>query len=173
IATRGWRGALVALGGALAVTTTMLALLYREPPAAGERAAGIAHARSIDDNDWSLRRAVRSVRLWAAVSMTALGVIGYQIMATHQVAHAVDRGFQPTTVVWLFAFGAGCMMAGNLLGGWLSDHLGRAWGFALGFVGAIIGIGCLAAVSGPSDLALLVLYTASGFGFCMRIAHLS
>jgi len=173
IATRGWRGALVALGGALAVATTMLALLYREPPAAGERAAGIAHARSIDDNDWSLRRAVRSVRLWAAVSMTALGVIGYQIMATHQVAHAVDRGFQPTTVVWLFAFGAGCMMAGNLLGGWLSDHLGRAWVFALGSVGAIIGIGCLAAVSGPSDLALLVLYTASGFGFGMRIAQLS
>jgi len=65
------------------------------------------------------------------------------------------------------------MMAGNLLGGWLSDHLGRAWVFALGSVGAIIGIGCLAAVSGPGDLALLVLYTASGFGFGMRIAQLS
>ena len=39
------------------------------------------------------RRALRSVRLWAAFIMTALGVIGFQIMATHQVAHAVDRGF--------------------------------------------------------------------------------
>jgi len=33
--------------------------------------------------------------------MMALGVIGFQIMATHQVAHAVDRGFDPATVVWL------------------------------------------------------------------------
>jgi len=43
--------------------------------------------------------------------MTALGVIGFQIMATHQVAHAVDRAFPHDTVVWLFACGAGCMLA--------------------------------------------------------------
>jgi len=106
-------------------------------------------------------------------TMTALGVIGYQIMATHQVAHAVDRGFQYTTVVWLFAFGAGCMMAGNLLGGWLSDHFGRGWVFAFGSIVAIAGIGCLALMSGPGDLPLLLLYTVSGFGFGMRIAQLS
>jgi len=105
--------------------------------------------------------------------MTALGVIGYQIMATHQVAHAVDRGFQYTTVVWLFAFGAGCMMAGNLLGGWLSDHFGLGWVFAFGSIVAIAGIGCLALMSGPGDLPLLLLYTVSGFGFGMRIAQLS
>ena len=174
ITTLGWRGALVVLGGALAVATTLLALLYRDPPPAPGRGADVSGAalRSTED-DQSLRRAFRSVRLWAAFSMTGLGVVGFQIMATHQVAHAVDRGFQQTTVVWLFAFGAGCMMAGNLLGGWLSDHFGRDWVFVLGSVVAIIGIGCLAAVSGPGDLALLVLYTVSGFGFGMRIAQLS
>jgi MFS family permease len=105
--------------------------------------------------------------------MTALGVIGYQIMATHQVAHAVDRGFQQATVVWLFAFGAGCIMAGNLLGGWLSDQLGRGWVFAIGSSVAIGGIGCLAVIRGPQDLPLVLLYTASGFGFGMRIAQLA
>ena len=105
--------------------------------------------------------------------MTALGVIGFQIMATHQVAHAVDRGFPQQTVVWLFAFGAGCMMAGNLLGGWLSDQVGRGWVFVLGTVVAILGIGCLALMRGPQDLVLLLLYTVSGFGFGMRIAQLS
>ena len=100
-------------------------------------------------------------------------VIGYQIMATHQVAHAVDRGFGQATVVWLFAFGAGCMMAGNLLGGWLSDQFGRGSVFVLGSIVAIVGIGCLGLLRSPDDWPLLLLYTASGFGFGMRIAQLS
>jgi MFS family permease len=85
----------------------------------------------------------------------------------------VDRGFQHATVVWLFALGAGCAMAGNLLGGWLSDRFGREWVFAVGSVVAIAGIGCFAVMKGPDDLPLLVLYAASGVGFGMRIAQLS
>ncbi len=178
IDTLGWRTALVAFGCIVAAATVSLALLYRDPPTDEERSTGDAeaalpHSARATAEEWTLRRALRSTRLWAAFTMTALGVIGYQIMATHQVAHAVDRGFQQTTVVWLFAFGAGCMMAGNLLGGWLSDHFGRGWVFALGSVLAIAGIGCLASLRGPHDLPLLLLYTASGFGFGMRIAQLS
>ena len=178
IATLGWREALVAFGGIVAVATLALALLYRPPPVppgspardgAGPRAGRAGEPGEV----WTLRRALQSSRLWAAFTMTGLGVVGYQIMATHQVAHAVDRGFQPATVVWLFAFGAGCIMAGNLLGGWLSDQLGRGWVFALGSTVAIGGIGCLAAIRGPQDLPLVLLYTAAGFGFGMRIAQLA
>jgi MFS family permease len=105
--------------------------------------------------------------------MTALGVIGFQIMATHQVAHAVDRGVPRDTVVWLFALAAGCMMAGNVLGGWLSDRVGRGWVFVLGTIGAILGILCFTLMRGPQDHVLLLLYALSGFGFGMRIAQLS
>ena len=148
IATLGWRTALLAFGGIVAAATVALTLLYREPPTSGDRAGGDAdtgpsRGPRVTGEAWTLRRALRSVRLWAAFIMTALGVIGFQIMATHQVAHAVDRGFLQSTVVWLFAFGAGCMMAGNLLGGWLSDRVGRGWVFVLGTVVAILGIGCL------------------------------
>ena len=178
IATLGWRSALLAFGGMLAVATVALALLYRDPPADPGDVARVVAATPVqaargDGEAWTLRRALRSGRLWAAFIMTALGVIGYQIMATHQVAHAVDRGVPQATVVWLFALGAGCMMAGNLLGGWLSDHFGRGWVFVLGTVMAIAGIACLAVMRGPQDLPLLLLYTVSGFGFGMRIAQLS
>jgi MFS family permease len=178
IVALGWRTALVAFGCLVAAATVSLALLYRDPPTDEDRPTGSAETKLPQSSrstgeEWTLRRALRSTRLWAAFTMTALGVIGYQIMATHQVAHAVDRGFQQTTVVWFFAFGAGCMMAGNHLGGWLSDHFGRGWVFALGSMVAIVGIGCLAVVRGPRDLPLLLLYTASGFGFGMRIAQLS
>jgi MFS family permease len=178
IATLGWRGAFVGFACIVTVVTLSLAVLYRTPPAdeghaAGGAAAMLAGGAGSTGEIWTLRRALRSIRLWAAFAMTALGVIGYQIMATHQVAHAVDRGFGQATVVPLFASGAGCMMAGNLLGGWLSDRFGRGWVFALGSMVAIVGIGCLGLVRSPDDWPLLLLYTASGFGFGMRIAQLS
>ena len=169
IATLGWRAALVAFGATVAVLVISLTLLYRDPPI-DETTTQKGPATRVT---WTLRGALWNPRLWAAFTMTALGTIGFQIMATHQVAHAVDRGFEQATVVWLFAFGAGCTMAGNLLGGWLSDQLGRGGVFALGSLIAMLGIGALAALRGPHDLLLLLLYTASGFGFGMRIAQLS
>ena len=180
LATLGWRTALAVFGCIVAATTVSLALLYRDPPTdeerarqAGVEATGARGSTRSTGEDWTLGRALRSTRLWAAFAMMVLGVIGFQIMATHQVAHAVDRGFDRTTVVWLFAFGAGCTMAGNLLGGWLSDHFGRGWVFALGSIVAIAGIVSFALMRGPHDLPLLLLYTASGVGFGMRIAQLS
>jgi MFS family permease len=177
IAALGWRAAFVAFGAIVTAATIALALLYRDPPATVERPGGAAESgprgRVPTRVDWTLRGALRSGQLWAAFLMTVLGVVGFQIMATHQVAHAVDRGFEVTLVVRLFALAAGSMAAGNLLGGWLSDRLGRDWVFAIGTAVAIAGIACLAAVRGPSDLALLVLYAASGFGFGMRIAQLA
>lgn len=171
IAGLGWRPALVALGGLLAVAAVALAGLYREPPGPSGQAPGREAAGA--GEDWTPGRALRTGRLWAAFTMTALGVIGYQIMATHQVAHAVDRGFPPATVVPLFALGAGGMMAGNLLGGRLSDRLGHGPVFVLGTAVVIAGIAGFAMMRGPRDLPLLVLYAASGFGFGMRIAQLA
>ncbi len=173
IATLGWRSALVAFGAIVAAATVALALLYRDPPADEKCPSRESQTARPTGEVWTLRRALRSPRLWAAFTMTTLGVIGFQIMATHQVAHAVDRGFPQSMVVWLFALGAACMMAGNLFGGWLSDHVGRGWVFALGSIVAMAGIGCLALTRGPHDLPLLLLYAASGFGFGMRIAQLS
>jgi MFS family permease len=145
-----WRTALVAFGCMVAAATLSLALLYRDPPTEAERPArDAAQAACPTAEEWTLRRAVQSTRLWAAFTMTALGVIGFQVMATHQVAHAVDRGFHQATVVWVF------------------------WVFALGSIIAIAGIACLAMMRGPHDLPLLLLYSASGFGFGMRIAQLS
>ena len=178
IAMLGWRTALVVFGCIIAAATVSLVLLYREPPVPADRAgadAGIGPTPTprVPAEVWTLRRALRSVRLWAAFTMTALGVIGFQIMATHQVAHAVDRAVPRDTAVWLFAVAAACMMAGNLLGGWLSDRVGRGWVFVVGTVVAILGIACFALVRGPQDRVLLLLYALSGVGFGMRIAQLS
>jgi len=105
--------------------------------------------------------------------MWALGVVGYQIVTTHQVAHAVDRGYSPVMLGWVFGLGGVCTVVGNLLGGALSDRWGRERVFALGSLIGITGIAALARLDGPDEFLLLAVYAISGVGFGMRIALLA
>jgi MFS family permease len=105
--------------------------------------------------------------------MWGFGVIGYQIVTTHQVAHALDRGFSAVTLGWVFGLGGACTVAGNVIGGSLSDRWGRGRVFALGSAMGIAGIGCLGWLDSPEDVLLLLGYVASGVGFGMRISLLA
>ena len=175
VATFGWRAALEIFGSLVAVVTVPLAaLLYREPPVTADDGRGLSRARTPEGApDWTLGRALRSVPFWAVFAMWGFGVIGYQIVTTHQVAHALDRGFGAAALGWTFGLGGACTVAGNVIGGVLSDRWGRERVFALGSVIGIAGIGCLGAVAGPGDLPLLLGYVASGVGFGMRISLLA
>src|SRR5262249_28845157 len=116
--TWGGRTASAPLAGLGAMPPAALALLYRDAAPAGHGSGednARAPQRTAGASEWTLRAALHSRQLWAAFLMTALGVIGFQIMATHQVAHAVDRDFDLNTQVRLVTLAAGSMMAGRLL----------------------------------------------------------
>lgn len=170
----GWRTALAVFGLLVAVVTIPLAaVLYRDPPenVDGQREVNVGPASMA--GDWTLGMALRSVPFWAVFAMWGFGVIGYQIVTTHQVAHALDRGFSAVTLGWVFGLGGACTVAGNVIGGSLSDRWGRERVFALGSAIGIAGIGCLGWLDGPEDFLLLLGYVASGMGFGMRIALLA
>lgn len=184
----GWRDAMAVYGALIALVVVPAALLLRRAPAdagaAAERARREQPGPSGDRGapaagtpapgaEWTLRAALRTSQLWAAFAMWGLGVVGYQIMTTHQVAHALDRGFDPATVAWVFGLAGVFTTAGNVVGGALSDRWGRAPVFALGSAIGIAGIVCFAQLSGPGDLAGLLAYAGGGFGFGMRISLLS
>jgi MFS family permease len=170
IVTFGWRTALLIFGGIVAsITIPLAALCYGTPP----MAAAPAVATPVADRDWTLAAALRSVPFWAVFLMWCFGVIGYQIVTTHQVAHGIDRGFSPLTLGWIYGLGGACTVIGNLVGGSLSDRWGREVVFTIGSAMGIAGIACLAWVDTPDDVALLLLYAASGFGFGMRISLLA
>jgi MFS family permease len=171
----GWRSALAMFGLLIAVVTIPLAaFFYREPPenADGRRQIHVDR-KAATPGDWTLGRALCSTPFWAVFAMWGFGVIGYQIMTTHQVAHALDRGFSAVTLGWVFGLGGACTVAGNVIGGSLSDRWGRESVFALGSVIGIVGIGCLGWLDGPEDLLLLFGYVVSGVGFGMRISLLA
>jgi len=105
--------------------------------------------------------ALRSVPFWAVFAMWGFGVIGYQIVTTHQVAHALERGFSGATLGWVFGLGGACTVAGNVIGGSLSDRWGRGWVFALGSAIGIAGIGCIGWLDGPDAFAVAALAIAA------------
>jgi MFS family permease len=169
IGALGWRAAFAVFGLIVALATVPLAaLLYRDPPSDPEPSSAAASA-----DHWTLGTALRSVPFWAVFMMWAFGVVGYQILSTHQVAHAVERGFTTATLGWIFGFGGLCTVVGNVLGGALSDRWGRGAVFAWGTVISIAGIGALAWLDSRQDLALLILYALSQVGFGMRISLLA
>ena len=173
ILTFGWRTALVVFGLIVALGTIPLAFLYRDPPRSTDASsAGPPPDRRRGDAP-TLATALRSVPFWAVFAMWCFGVIGYQIVTTHQVAHAIERGFDAAMLGWIFGLGGACTVAGNLIGGALSDRWGRESVFTIGSAIGIAGIACLAWIDSADDLALLLLYAASGVGFGMRISLLA
>jgi MFS family permease len=173
IGALGWRHAMAVYGLMIVLGVVPASLLSRSGPPAAAGGAARAAPGGVGGTEWTLRSALATYQLWAAFAMWGLGVIGYQIMTTHQVAHALDRGFDATTVAWVFGLGGGFTTLGNLAGGALSDRWGGARVFALGSVIGVAGIVSFAQLGGPDAPARLFLYAAAGFGFGMRISLLS
>lgn len=175
IAALGWRAALAAFGLLVAaVTIPLAAVFYRDPPENLDDGRTITGDPAPEaSGDWTLSMALRSLPFWAVFAMWGFGVIGYQIVTTHQVAHALEHGFSAVTLRWGFGLGAACTVAGNVIGGSLSDRWGRESVFAHGSVIGIVGIACLGWLDGPEDVLLLFGYVASGVGFGMRISLLA
>jgi MFS family permease len=184
IGTFGWRRALDVYGLIIVAGVAPLgAVLYRRHPADvgavphGTRSPARdpqapAHPPS-DGRELTLAMAVRTHQLWALFAMWGLGVIGYQIMTTHQVAHALAHGFDSRTIAWAFGLSGLATALGNLIGGFLSDRWTREWVFSLGSGIGVVGIWCFSALGGPHESALLSIYAAAGLGFGMRISLLT
>jgi MFS family permease len=190
IAGFGWRHALDIYGLIITLGVGPLAaLLYRRHPAdvgAAPYGMQLAGRESLERprptailtrestlRELTLKAALRTYQLWAIFAMWGLGVIGYQILTTHQVAHALGQGFDSGTIAWIFGLSGIFTAVGNLIGGVLSDHWGREWVFSLGSAIGVLGIWCFSALTGPHDLMLLLLYAVAGLGFGMRISLLT
>ena len=150
IATMGWRVASAALGlGSLCVLAPIVWLGARDPqPERGEgastRAVGARGPGTAPD--WTLKRAVATRAFWAlwlAYMFTPLAVFS---VTTHQVAFAIDRGFEPLLAASVFGVMGLMSIAGRAGFGLAADRFG-------GPLAATVSFGCTAGGS----LALLAL----------------
>jgi MFS family permease len=149
IATMGWRVASAALGlGSLCALAPIVWIGARDPERHGSEAATapVTGGGATSPREWTLRRAVGTRRFWAlwfAYLCTPLAVFS---VTTHQVAFAIDRGFEPLLAASVFGVMGLMSIAGRASFGLAADRVG-------GPLAATISYGCTACGS----LALLAL----------------
>jgi len=171
IAGYGWRAAYLVLGaGTLAVLVPLIWLGIHDAPAAPPRAreAGDAVAAPTSAAD-DIGDALRSRAFWAlffAYMSTPLAVFS---VVTHQVAFAVDHGFQRLFVAGIFGLTGLLSVVGRIVFGIAADRIGRAPSATISYGCTALGTLCLLTLELSPHVAALYAYALFfGLGFGAR-----
>jgi MFS family permease len=156
ISTVGWRSAyLVAAGATLAVLLPLAAIFGR---GGGPGRGGPPPAGAAADRGWTLAEAIRTPQFWLLFLVYMLTSIGSFVVSLHQIAFAVDVGFDPLYAAGVLGIGSFLAMPGVILTGTLSDYIGREKSALLAYGISIIGVFCALAITGPDQHLLLWLH---------------
>ena len=95
------------------------------------------------DNDWTLRKAVYTLRFWALILFPFFGFIGVFIIVVHQVKFLVDQGIDKMTAAYILAMVGIVSSIFRIFWGWLSDRISRELTYTMGIVCGCLGAGSL------------------------------
>jgi MFS family permease len=121
-----------------------------------------------DAADWTLRKAIKSLRFWA-LCLCAFSVWGIteHILVAHHIAFAEDVGYSNMYASAVLALFGVLMSVGALLG-LVSDRIGREATFGIGMVIGVSGIVVLMLIQDTSQPWMLYAYPILfGLGFGM------
>ena len=186
---RGWRGAVLVVAGAAAVTLPLVLLLMRERPAdVGRRpygasaSAGAAPVAAPVSPLAGLARGVRSRDWWLLFATFFIcGASTNGLIGTHFIPAAHDHGIPEVAAAGLLAVMGICDLVGTTLSGWLSDRWDSrkllAWYYGLrglsliflplAFTGSRVSLGVFALFYGLDWIATVpptVRLTTDAFG---------
>jgi MFS family permease len=170
ISTIGWRHAYLAQAALMGVLVWPLAALFRRdeplpptaapsPPAPGEDVVAAPPAR----RDWTLAEAIATPHFWLLFTVYLCTGLGSFFVSLHQLAFAVDVGFDKLYAASVLGIGALLSVGGTIGTGTLSDYIGRELSAILAYVVSIVGVICALFITGP-DHAWLLWIHASFFG---------
>jgi MFS transporter, OFA family, oxalate/formate antiporter len=151
----GWRGAYLALAGALSLLLPLAALLPRreqEPPATAGGAAATV-------KDWALAEAARTWQFWVLGLVYMLTSIGSFLVSLHQLAFAVGVGFDPLYAAGVLGMGAFLALPGVIVTGALSDRIGREAAAVLTYFVSMVGVAFALFIDDPSQHWLFWLHS--------------
>jgi MFS family permease len=184
ILAKGWRASCVAMGWLVLFGIAPLTPLVKKGPAdVGQSPDGDSaspdvtakrNAATIVDpvwaaTEWTLGRAVRTVRFWWIVLGYFLALIAWYAVQVHQTKYLVEIGFSPLVAAW--ALGAVSVIAipGQILLGGLSDRIGREWIWTVGCLGFVISCAALLGLEHWQSSALLysMVFAQGFFGYAL------
>jgi MFS family permease len=156
----GWRSAYLLQAGVMAVLILPLAALFR-----GAEQTPIAKpvADTAPRRDWSVAQAMRTRHFWLLFTVYGLTSIGSFLVSLHQLAFAVDRGFDPLYAAFVLGLGSLLALPGVILTGTISDYIGREGAAILAYAISIIGVAAALLIDN-ADQHLLFWIHACFFG---------
>ena len=165
ISAIGWRHAYLAQAAFMGVLVWPLAALFRrdEPPAprvsqsASPPGEGVGAARPMR-RDWTLAEAIATPHFWLLFTVYLCTGLGSFFVSLHQLAFAVDAGFDKLHAASVLGFGAFLAVGGTIVTGTVSDYIGRELSAILAYAVSIVGVICALFITGPQHAWLLWLH---------------
>ena len=152
IAGLGWRGAYFWQGVFMAAIVIPLAASFgnigKPPP-----------RRATDGQGWTLRQAIRTPHFWLLFVVYLCTGLGSFLVALHQLAFAVDIGFDKLYAAYVLGLGAFLSLPGVIITGWVSDYIGRELSAIVTYGTSIIGVICALLIHSPDQHLLLWLHS--------------
>lgn len=148
----GWRGAYIWQGVFMGVILLPLASLFR---GIGPRERGRDTA---DGEGWTVRQAVRTPHFWLLFSVYLFTGLGSFLVALHQLAFAVNIGFDKLYAAGVLGMGALLSLPGVIVTGTLSDYVGREISAIVTYGTSILGVIFGLMITSPDQHLLLWLH---------------
>lgn len=151
----GWRPAYLVQAAFMAAVVLPLAALFRRADAVPV----IPHSRlAVAVRSWTLLEAIRSRQFWLLFVVYLCTGIGSFIVSLHQLAFAVDMGFDKLYAATVLGMGSFLSIPGIIITGTLSDYVGREISAMLTYGVSIVGAACALLITGPDQHLLLWLH---------------
>ena len=165
ISTIGWRHAYLAQAALMGALVWPLAALFQHdeepapvaPPGRSSATAGQTADRPTRP-DWTLAEAMATPHFWLLFTVYLCTGLGSFFVSLHQLAFAVDVGFDKLYAASVLGLGALLSVAGVIITGTLSDYIGRELSAILAYAVSIIGVVCALFITGPEHAWLLWIH---------------
>jgi MFS transporter, OFA family, oxalate/formate antiporter len=166
----GWRPTYLAQAALMALVVVPLAALFRRAdpvvPAITDGAVpeGDASAPAAPPRPgWTLTEAICTRHFWLLFSVYLFTGLGSYFVSLHQLAFAIDVGFDRIYAASVLGMGALLAVFGTMVIGTLSDYVGREISAILAYGISIVGVVCALLIT-SSDQHLLLWLHACFFG---------
>ncbi len=167
ISAIGWRETYLAEAGFMGAMLLPLALVFRRtagpiaaslPPRPGPTIETAPLPAALPAPGWTLAEAVRTPHFWLLFAVYLFTGLGSFLVSLHQLAFAVDRGFDKLYAAEVLGLGSFLAIGGTIFTGTISDHIGRELAAILAYVVSILGVVCALFITGPQQSWLLWLF---------------
>ena len=163
ISTLGWRATYLVQAAFIAAAVPLLAVIFRRAsryPVSAEpaRSSSAAAAAPTTSASWTLAEAMRTPHFWLLFAVYLFTGLGSFLVSLHQLAFAVDRGFDKLYAAGVLGSGAFLAIAGTIVTGTLSDYIGRELSAILAYGVSILGVVCALLITSPDQHLLLWLH---------------